>query len=159
MSSKYPFSAYDKKYLCLNMSTGMWLVLAFLLRPYVIMIMSLANRRDRMGLINMFYADRFGMVLGALAAVPALLLIYAWFKRKPDAPDRVRWLWRHGRVLLIASIVLNIVIVFVPVLLGKAAGIGYVGALQLALCAGILLYLLRSQRVEDTFADFPQPAA
>lgn len=158
MSNKYPFSAYDKKYLCLNLSAGMWLVVAFLLRPYVIMIMSLANRRDRMGLIDMVYADRSGMAMGALAAVPVLLLIYAWVKRKPDASDKVRWLWRHGRGLLVAAAGLNIVAVFVPMLLGKASGIGYIGAFQLVLCAAIILYVLGSERVADTFADFPEPA-
>jgi hypothetical protein len=158
---KYPFSAYNK-HLCLDLSIGMWLVLAFLLRPYLIMIMSVVNRSNRMELINLFYADRSHLALGALAAIPAVLLVIAWNRRRPGAVRIVRALWRRGRELLAASTALNALVVLLPLLTGRSDGIDYVGIVQLGLCAWILVYLYDTERVRDTFADFPeevQPAS
>ena len=154
---KYPLSAYDK-YICLDVSVGLWLVIAFLMRPYVIVVMSVANRRDPMGLIDVFYADRSHLALGALAAIPAVLLFIAWNKRKPGASASVRALWHRGRALLTASAVLNAVIAVLPLVHGRAGGIDYLGVVQLALCGWILVYLYDSERVRDTFADFPEEA-
>jgi hypothetical protein len=154
---KYPLSAYDK-YVCLDMSVGMWLVIAFLLRPYLIVIISLANRQDRMGVIDMFYADRSHLALGALAAIPAVLVFIAWNKRKPGASAFARALWHRGRALLAVSAVLNAVIGLLPLLEGRPGGMDYFGVVQLVLCGWILVYLHDSERVRDTFADFPEEA-
>lgn len=154
---KYPLSAYDK-YVSLDMSVGMWLVIAFLVRPYVIVLMSVANRRNPMALIDTFYADRSHLALGALAAIPAVLLVIAWNKRKPEASALARRLWHRGRALLAASAVLNAVIGLLPLVHGRAGGIDYIGVVQLALCGWILVYLYESERVRDTFADFPEEA-
>jgi hypothetical protein len=156
MKQQYPFQAYDR-YLTLRPGAATWLVLAYLIRPYAIMAMSLANKRDRWGLINLVYQDRSAMALSALAAIPALLLIYAYVKRKPGVTGFIRQCWHRGRLLLFISLVLNIVIVFVPVLIGKAESVHYVGMLQAAVAFAMLMYVAISQRLRDTFADYPEP--
>lgn len=157
MVEKYPFSAYDK-YLCLKPDVSIWLVLAFLLRPYVVIFLSIVNRKDAMGLINLVYFDRLAMILAAIAAIPAIFVVYAFIKRVPDAPDKVRWIWQHGRELLLVSSFLNILVVFLPLLTGLAREVSTVGWAQFGISAYIIYYLFTEQRVRDTFADFPQPA-
>jgi hypothetical protein len=94
---------------------------------------------------------------GCIAAVPAVLVLYALTARAPGASGFVRFSWRNGRILLVLS------------------ALGYVGltALQLgadprrwlfsplvtkALVAAeiaILGYVLLSSRVRQTFLEFP----
>lgn len=158
MKKQYPFSAYDK-YLCLKPDMVLWVAFIFLLRPYVVLVLSVANRKDRMAMINLFYSDRYAMILAAIAAIPAVMVLYAFLKRKPDASDRIRSIWRNGRLLLLGSLILNVIIVFLPLILGAIRSLGMIDWGELALCAYIGYYLLREQRVRDTFADFPPPDA
>ncbi len=157
MADDYPFSAYDK-YLCLKPDFSIWLVLAFLLRPYVVVVLSIANRADRLGLIKLVYSDHLAMTLAAIAAVPAIFVVYAFIKRAPDAPDKVQWIWQHGRELLLVSSLLNILVVFLPLLTGLARHVSTVGWAQLGISVYLTFYLFTERRVRDTFADFPQPA-
>jgi len=98
------------------------------------------------------------MVLAAIAAIPAIFLVYAFIKRVPDAPDKVRRIWQYGRELLMVSSLSNILIVFLPLLMGLVRGISMIGWAQFGISAYIIFYLVAERRVRDTFADFPQPA-
>jgi len=155
---KYPFSAYDK-YLCLRMSPLMWLTMLFLARPYVIFIISVANRRDRMGILELFHGEPSMGLLGAVAGIPAAILALAWTRRQPDAPAIVQRTCHAGKHLLVLSSLLNIAVILLPYLTGNAARITAVGWSELAVCLLIIAYLAKSQRVKDTFADFPKPSS
>ena len=154
-NKKYTFSAYDK-HLSLKMSPLMWLVILFLARPYAIFIMSVANRRDRMGVLETFYGDPAISFLGALAAIPAIIVVLAWVKRQPGARPVIQRIWSNGRMLLILASTLNIIIILLPALTGATLHIKTVGLAEIVICILIIIYLLRSSRVRDTFADFPQ---
>ncbi len=154
MKKKYNIPDFDK-YLCLKLNSALWLVLLFLLRSYLILIASIVNRRDPMALINLIYEDRLPMSLSAFASIPSLLVVYAWVKRKPGAANPVRWIWNHGSLLLSGSALLNCFVVFLPVFMGLTHEISIIAWVQFAIAVLIIIYLFTSQRVKDTFADFP----
>jgi len=157
MNARYPFSAYDDN-LCLRPGLALWAVLAFLLRPYVVVVVSLANRVDRMRVIDTFYPDRASMAISALLALPALLLVWAWIKRQRGQGGLAQRVWRHGRALLLGLASLNAcAIVVAAVHAGTRPGLAAVA--QLAACALIVWYLMRSERVCDTFLDYPKVRA
>jgi hypothetical protein len=43
------------------------------------------------------FVDKGALWSGCLAAVPALLVLYAAVARAPTAPAFVKWSWKHGR--------------------------------------------------------------
>ena len=137
----------------------MWLVLLFLARPYAIFLISVANRRDRMGVLKIFYDEPSMGLLGALAAIPAVIVALTWVKRQPGAPAIAERVWRLGRPLLIMSGLMNIAIILMPYLAGATRHITVISWVEAAACILIITYLARSQRVKDTFADFPPPDA
>ena len=139
MVRKYPPSAYDQN-LCLRLSLELWLIIAFLVRPYIVMLISIADRGERIGLIDMVYPDRMSLVLGGLIAVPAVLVVYAW---------------RYGRELLLIATVLNAGVVMLPAVNRGVGRLGTSAWLQLAICGYILWELFRSARVKDVFSDWP----
>ncbi len=155
MNTIYPPDAYNKE-LCLKVSMPMWLVILYLVRPYVILIVSLVDIRSRGELFSMVYGDyELLPIVAALAGLPALAVVYAWTRRSANASARVRRIWSCGRQFLIGSAALNIIGQVIPVIVGISWGIGDLAWVQIAASAAAICYLLVSRRARDTFSDFP----
>ena len=159
MSKKYSFSDYDK-YVCLKLSLGIWLVIVYFLRPFILAISSVQMGRGNKnasvsGLKDMVYPDDFGFFIGCLAALLVIPVIIAYIKRKPGASDSIKKLWHNGAKFLTVVAILNIVILFIPSRMGASYHITTLGWVQLGIAVGIIIFLNTSQRVKDTFADFP----
>jgi len=156
MDRKYPFTAYDK-YLTLKMGPGLWLVMAYLLMPYTVTIMSVVKKRgDRMELINLVYPHRSSLAISALVSVVVFGLVYAWARRSPVAPPHVRWLWHRGRVFLLAALIVNVLVLFAPVFYQGYFVFTRLFILNLIVSGLMIAYVLTSTRVRDTFADYPE---
>ena len=80
MDRKYNIPDYHK-HLSLKMDLTMWVVVLYLAHPYWILISSIVNRKDKTALIDAVYPDRLPMSLAAAAAIPTLLVLYAWQQR------------------------------------------------------------------------------
>ena len=154
MKNHHAISCYDKN-LCLKPNLEIWLSLLFLLGPYLVLILSIVNLKDKTGLIDMVYASRQAMTLSALAGVPATFLAYAWTKRKLGASPFVRKIWRKGRTLLAVSALLNAFAVFAPFWLKIAHKITLVNWIQLAIALLIVVVVYTSSYMRDCFNDFP----
>ena len=156
----YSFEEYDK-YLCLKPSRGLWLAVLFLLLPFVIMLLTFlfggrgGDTTIMKDIQNVLYPDDLALILAFLSSVPALIFIYAWIRRKPGASENVKKICRNGAVMLSATAIMNVIIIFVPLLTGVAHRIHWISWVQAGLSLVIIAYLHSSQRVKDTFSDFP----
>ena len=130
-------------------------IFLFLMRAYVVLILSVVNMRDRTGLIDMVYSDRLAMSLGALAGIPAALLVFSWMKRKPGASRSVRNIWSQGRALLAASALLNASVIFVPIWTGTVHAVAPGDWMQFAIALLIVIVVYSSSYIRDCFNDFP----
>ena len=162
MSKLYTFSDYDS-YMSLKLNFEIWLIIVYFLRPFrreiaTIQIGRGAKSDSVSGLKDMVYPDDFGFFMAFAVTIPVLLLMFAYVKRKPGASRLVRKIWHGGRTLLVVTAVLNVVLVFVPSVLDLAHSINMLGWGQLAVALYIIFYLFTTQRVKDTFADFPKDA-
>lgn len=151
----YPASAYDDQ-LVLRPPLGVWVTLAYLLRPIIVLVASVTNKADRVGLLNLVYPDRQWAVAHVLAALPAIAVALAYTRRDPSASTTVRWIWHHGRALLTASLALNVLFLLYPALTEHARLVTS-ALIQTTVCALLAYYLFRSPQVADAFADFPSP--
>jgi hypothetical protein len=102
------------------------------------------------------YPDDFSFFIAILASLPVIPIIIAFSKRKPGASDLIKVFWRNGRYFLIASAVLNVITIFVPLLIHSYAHVNMIGWIKLGIDIVIIIFLITSQRVKDTFADFPE---
>ena len=155
MSNKYSISSYNKD-VCLKVNETMLIIFVFMLKPFVIALFSVVNRSDRMQLITMFYPDRGIMSLGAFAGIPVAFLIYAWIKRKPGATSFIRHLWKNGKSLIAASVILNACIILVPALLSTSYKMTISSWAQLLIYMLIIIIVYNSQYIKDCFSDFPE---
>ena len=159
MPKIYNFSYYDK-YMSLKINFELLLIIAYFMRPVILKISTIQMGRGAKsdsvsGLKDLVYPDDFGFFLAFVTMIPVVLVIFAYMKRKPDAPDYIRTLWRNCGKLLLLAAALNVVVVFVPFLFDMAYRINLMGWGQVAIAAYIIFYLMTSRRVRDTFADFP----
>ncbi len=159
MSKIYSFSDYDK-YMSLKLDFEMWLIIVYFLRPFILKVSTIQMGRgvksaSVSGLKDLVYPHDFSFFIAFLATIPVILLVIAYTKRRPGASEWVRTIWRNGKMLLVVTAVLNIIIIFVPFLMDLTHRINLFGWGQLAVAIYILYHLYTRQRVRDTFADFP----
>ena len=139
----------------LRISTGLWLLMIYLSR-YVLII--------GLGAISSFISTRRGLDLSGLsilysspdfllAIMPALLVIAANIKRRPEGNELVRITWRYGRALLTSAIVVDLCLLYShwPQRVHQVSLLYVMGPL---IDIYLLVYLYSSTRVRDTFADF-----
>jgi len=148
----YPASAYDDQW-CLKPPVLLWIAVLFLdraaLMPLLMGFGHWANvNEDAMRAMRGLWAAE-----GLLPALMTLPVLWAAFRRVPDAGAPFRWIWTHGRALLLLAVVAD---AGLNVLAGLRAGDA---TLALLLCGAFDLYfglyLLFARRVRDSFADFP----
>lgn len=134
----------------------LWLILAFLTRHWMLLVMgavtALVGSPSGAGA-----SDSSALYSGPwylLTSLPALALLAAAARRQASSGRPVRWLWQHGRWLLLAAALGDLALLI-------ATGYGRLTELsELHIVGGlldlyILAYLLRSRRLRRRFADFP----
>lgn len=148
-------------YNVLKVSPTMWAVIAYLGRHFFVFLIAavfvlFAIRRRGAGdnpfdFLNIYFAGPEFV----LASIPPLLLALIAFRlRKPEAKPWVRMVWKKGGELLIASAVMDIVFIL-------TTHAEHLSEMTLLFVVAIvfdiyaILYVVKSRRVKDTFADFP----
>jgi len=153
----YPLHAYDR-HGSLKVSLPLLGVMLYAIRHLLIVFLAY-NPSPRLGSAFAFLQPLAEPWFVA-ADLPALLVLLAWWQRRPEAKRFWRQVWHSGRALLTTSLLLQFV------LLVHAQGLRLWEAYFLTqgerlaivtLGVNLLLvyYLWRSPRVGDTFADFP----
>lgn len=133
-----------------------YLLLLLLLRPLLSWVLALTIPEQKGEMLAFFYPDQQQFLLACLLALPALLLCVALTQRRPKG--HLAWfrVWRYGKWWLLASLVPDL-------LLTVQALPPYVAVEQpwLLLAPSLLLifglWLLRSRRMPQVFAEWPEP--
>ena len=161
--NKYSISDYDKN-ASLKISSELWLAIVYFLHPFLLVISTKQIGRGAKNsnvklLKEAMYPDDFSLFIAIIAALPAILVIFTVFKRKPEASDLIKKLWRNGANFLTAGAIISITTLIKPLMqsnLNHLTMLDLTHWIQLVIAISILLFLHTSQRVKDTFADFPQ---
>ncbi len=142
----------------LKIPPTLWLVLGYLGRHLLFIVIggvsTFTGRKLSSSTID--YSPLFSNEMLLLASLPAIIVIVTAFRRLPSAGAVARKIWRNGRSVLVASVILDLLIVWMT----SPRQLHAISALQVAFVivdVYVLIYLFRSTRVGDTFADFPAP--
>ncbi len=161
MTLLYHPDAYDK-HLCLKPSAGMVLVMAFAIRH--ILLVFLGYFPGMSGNADTHFIT--GLLSPTLMAAdfPALLVLLAWRFRLPEAGKTWRLIWRHGRVILLATLGVQLLLLantrwgrqLLEVPQSETSSLVVLYAL---LQVYVLIFVLMSKRLRGVFLDFPVPGA
>jgi hypothetical protein len=157
--NKYASWSYDDDF-CLKPPLLLTATVLYLCRSFLIMMLVLAasTRGRPTGMETFLPSGEHPMSIG-LTAVPALLVLYARIRRTVAAGKFVRWLWKHGRVLLATSAAMEIgtAVLLLSISASQPGDSDLLRVTFLILDVYILLYVLLSKHVRDVFSDFPPP--
>jgi len=149
------------EHLCLKPSVAMILAMMYAARHLVLIFLAyFPGMAGSTG--GAFIKEMLSPYLVA-TDVPALLLLLAWRFRVPESGLFWRTLWRHGRALLLLTLVAQLVLLATmhwgPMLIEAPRTRGNVLVVSYALLhLYVLGYVLMADRVKAVFGDFPKPA-
>jgi len=158
MSRSYSPSSYDDHF-CLKPPALLWIAVLFLCRAIVLIVLyDLAH-------VSGMSSDVAALLQGtesAYALIPSLVaapVLYALLRRAPTSTKLVRWIWAHGRVILVVAAILDCAVSVAGsgILEGQSADSAASALLAALFDVYFLLYILAAPRVRDSFADFPPP--
>ena len=88
-----------------------------------------------------------------LASIPPVVILYILVARNSACRELIRNIWKHGRLILLVSVVCQLVLQIAEVAMAGVAGLPVlVGVIVTAYCT---FYLATSGRVRDVFASCP----
>ena len=98
------FDSYD----CLKLSKRFYLALLFLLRGYLVWLMSVTNMQDRVSIIQWIYPQKSLFYLSLLSGVVGLYVLLIISLRRPEAAKWVQSSWRYCRVIIVVGLLFDL---------------------------------------------------
>lgn len=158
MSAKYyahflpkHFDNFD----CLKLAPGIYIILLFILRAYIIWIMSVTNMRDHVGMIQWVFPQTALFYLNLASGVIGLFIVLILSLRRPKAQAWVRICWQKCKVLLIVALTFDLFIGVVGSFIWQLQSITWL-LIHCSLVISAIVYILLSKRLTINIAEFPE---
>lgn len=161
MSKKHPqkyqdysvedFDSYD----CLRLSKRFYLVLIFLLRGYIVWLMSVTNMRDRVSIIAWIYPETSLFYFSLFSGAIGLFIVLIISLRRPDAANWVQFNWKHCRKTLIAALSFDLFTHIIAYLYWQLFSLEWV-IMQTILTILLISLCFTSERFKINLEEFPQ---
>jgi len=150
---KYSFDDYNQ-YNVLKIPLMLVLTSIYLLKQILIFVLPMISA---IPFLVKFAHQHFTIAL-LLSSFPVIPLLIVMLIRAPKRQSIIiRWIWERGRLFLLSSLVLEItsIILYVVFELNK---FNEISLMFLYIDAVLIVSLLKSQRVRDVFAEYPDKA-
>jgi Tfp pilus assembly protein PilF len=155
---KYAARHYDDQ-LRLKVSPLLWFAMLYGVRHWFLIA---ASKLMPLETSSMPWVSMQAQMILAWCSIPGLLVLLASGHRLPEAWPAMRWIWRHGKALLLLAYILvlvNFVSMHSSMLMNPDAD-GFSAAVVIILSDAVILYWLVScALVSDIFAEFPDAAS
>ncbi|WP_371378737.1 DUF2919 family protein [Thalassotalea aquiviva] len=105
----YSLKDFDK-YNCLKLSVSYYFLLAYLLKGYVVGLVSFSNFNDKLSVIRWFYPDSEAFYLSLVIGLPGWFFAYLLLQRRPEGSSIAKRFW--PKVMLIATVLVSLNVAF-----------------------------------------------
>lgn len=146
------FDTFD----CLKMSISFYCLLIFVLRGYVVWLMSVANLQDKTLFINWFFPAPQTFYMSLLSGVLGLFVGGLFILRKPNAKPWVKKLWPYARVILMIAIYFDLTVSFIAYYLNYITAVHWVVGHTIVVILGSWA-CYKNKRLTLNLREFPQP--
>lgn len=149
----YEFNDYNK-YNSLKMSSALWLLIAYSMRHGLLLLgLSISNFSHSIEWMSKFTDETHWAFF--VCGIPGFFLLIATSNRVPEAGKVMRWIWHKGRNLLALSLALHLTVSLTLTAMNPNSHLSASQIILFLFDVIGFIYLYRSQRVRDVFADFP----
>lgn len=152
--AKYSIEDFDK-FDCLKLSKGIYLLLLFVLRGYIVWLMSVTNMQDRTGTIQLIYPQQSLFYLSLLSGAIGLFIVLIITLRRPEAPSWIKFCWSYCRVFFVTALCFDFFINIVGYFYWKIISLNWL-LIQATIILMFIVFLYKSQRVKLNIREFPQ---
>lgn len=151
---KYSIEDFDK-FDCLKLSKRFYLVLLFVLRGYLVWLISVTNMKDRVATMQWVYPDTNLFFLSLISGVIGLFVLLIISLRQPDAPKWVKALWPYSRSLLIVALIFDFTINLISFFYWQLTSMPWL-IFQGLIVLALITLCFTSKRMKINLIEFPQ---
>jgi hypothetical protein len=158
--NKHNYSGYSVQdfdnFDCLKMSKWVYLSLIFILRGYVVWLMSVTNMKDRVGIIQWIYPETSLFYLSLGSGVIGIFIVLVLSLRRPKAKSWVKVFWRHIKAILISALIFDLIICLIGFFYWHLLSLTWL-ITQAIIVGGLIIMLNISKKFTINIAEFPEP--
>ncbi|MBU2893860.1 DUF2919 domain-containing protein [Colwellia sp. D2M02] len=140
---------------CLKLSKLFYLVLLFVLRGYIIWLISVTNMRDRVGLMEWIYPQTDLFILSLVSGALGLFVVLIISLRRPDAAPWVQKCWPYCRAFLLIALLFDLFVNVAAVLYLQLLPIAWLIG-QAIIVIALIALCFASERMKINLVEFPQ---
>jgi len=151
---EYSIEDFDK-FDCLKLSKRFYLVLLFVLRGYIVWLMSVTNMKDRVATMQWIYPETNLFFLSLISGVIGLWVVVVISLRRPNSASWVKVIWPYSRAMLVVALLFDFIINLIGFFYWQLTSIAWLT------CQGVIVFSLitfcfTSKRLEINLIEFPQ---
>ncbi len=151
---EYSIEDFDK-FDCLKLSKRFYLVLLFVLRGYIVWLMSVTNMKDRVSTMQWIYPETNLFFLSLISGVIGLWVVVVISLRRPNSANWVKVFWPYCRTMLVVALLFDFIINLISFFYWQLTSITWLT------CQGLIVFSLitlcfTSKRMEINLIEFPQ---
>jgi len=143
------------KFDCVKISPIIYIALMYLLKAYLVWIVTVTNMQDRASIIQFFYPDKWVFFVNLASGAIGILAVIVLTLRRPDAANWVKWLWHRYSLLIVFALIFDFTVNVVAVLLWGIGHFQWVLATSI-IAVLITICLYKSKRVKINLQEFPE---
>lgn len=151
---KYSVEDFDS-YDCLKLSKRFYLVLIFILRGYLVWLMSVTNMRDRVSFISWIYPETSLFYLSLISGAVGLFVVIIISLRRPEANSWVQYSWRQCRAILTAALLFDLLTHAIGYFYWQLISLNWL-IMQTIISIVLIVLCYTSERFKINLEEFPQ---
>ncbi|MGB1262753.1 MAG: DUF2919 family protein [Cognaticolwellia sp.] len=140
---------------CLKLAPGIYLILLFVLRAYMVWIMSVTNMRDHTGIISWIYPQTALFYLNLVSGVIGLFIVLIISLRRPNAAAWVRVCWQQCKLLLFIALGFDLLVGVLGYFIWQLQSVTWL-VVHCSLVISAIVYIVRSKRFIINLTEFPE---
>lgn len=140
---------------CLKLSKRFYFVLLFILRGYIVWLMSVTNMRDRVSTISWIYPETSLFYLSLVSGAIGLFVVLIISLRRPEAANWVQTSWLHSRKILITALLFDLLTHAIGYFFWQLLSVEWL-IMQTVISIGLVFLCYNSERLKINLAEFPQ---
>ena len=153
----YNVQDFDKDN-CLKISKIFYITLIFVLRGYLVWLMSVTNMRDRVVIIEWIYPETSLFFISLISGAAGLFVVAILLLRRPNAAIWVKKLWPYCRLLLISALFFDLLINAVAYFYWQYLSLSWL-IIQTVIVISLTLLCFKSKKLTLNLKEFPEQLA
>ncbi|QOL25203.1 DUF2919 domain-containing protein [Thalassotalea sp. LPB0316] len=153
--ANYSVNDFDK-FDCLKISRLCYVVILFVMRAYIVWLISLTNFQDRTSFIAFVYPEKQVFYLNLISGLVGILLIVVMSLRRPEASAWIKSIWPRYRQLMVAALLFDLIVNVIAYFYWDLTSVTWLVG-QSLLTLYLIYKSLTSKRLALNLAEFPEP--